>query len=279
MYAELKRLAEMAKQAELTLICWCAPEPCHGDMVRRSVEWLNSDEGEAFIGVHANEAGLSYGPEDTELDQDYLGIRGLVYLPRFLPTEEQLRVLAEIDNGPWLGDLRRRVQHYGYKYEYKARSISHSMRVGPLPPFAVEVAERLMSCGLITEFPDQAIVDEYQPGQGIGAHVDCETCFQNTIVTVSLGSSCEMDFVSLESREIRSTLLEPGSALVLRDLGRYQWMHRIMARTRDRGIPRGRRVSLTYRNVILGSLFLEDGPAPGSANQGGLRVVTVHLKA
>jgi hypothetical protein len=110
--------------------------------------------------------------------------------------------------------------------------------------------ERLLSA---PELPDQAIVNEYQPGQGIGAHVDCETYFQNTIVTVSLGSSCEMDFLSLESREIPSTLLEPGSALVLRDIGRYQWMHRIMARTSDHGIPRGRRVSLTYRNVILGS--------------------------
>jgi hypothetical protein len=57
-YAELKRLAEMAKQGELTLICWRPPEPCHGDTVKRSVEWLNSDEGEAFIGAHANEAGL-----------------------------------------------------------------------------------------------------------------------------------------------------------------------------------------------------------------------------
>jgi len=52
LYAELKRLAEMAKHGDLTLICWCAPEPCHGDMVRRSVEWLNSAEGEAFIDAH-----------------------------------------------------------------------------------------------------------------------------------------------------------------------------------------------------------------------------------
>jgi hypothetical protein len=37
-----------------------------------------------------------------------------------------------------------------------------------------------------------------------------------------------MDFVSLESREARSTLLEHGSALVLRDAGRYQWMHRLL---------------------------------------------------
>ncbi len=250
-YDELKRLAELAKQGDLTLICWCAPEPCHGDIVKRSIEWLNSEEGAAFINPRVNETGLPDGSADTELKQDYLGIQGLAYLPRFLSTEEHVRVLAEIDRVPWLSDLRRRVQHYGYKYDYRARRINHSMRVGALPPFAVEVAQQLMSRGLITEFPDQAIVNEYQPGQGIGAHVDCETCFKNTVVTVSLGSTCEMDFVSLESGEVRSTLLEPGSALVLRDAGRYRWMHRIIARTSDHGVPRGRRVSLTFRNVIL----------------------------
>jgi hypothetical protein len=124
-------------------------------MVRSSIEWLNSDEGEAFIDAHANEAGVSDGQVDTDLEQDYLGIRGLVYLPQFLPAGEQGRVLAEIDNLPWLGDLRRRVQHYGYKYDDRARSID--------------------------------------------------------------------------------------------------WMRRIIARTSDHGIPRGRRVSLTYRNVILTS--------------------------
>jgi len=37
-YAELKRLAELAKQGDLTLICWCFPESCHGDIVKRSIE-------------------------------------------------------------------------------------------------------------------------------------------------------------------------------------------------------------------------------------------------
>jgi len=43
-YGDLKRLAVMAERGDPTLISWCAPEPCHGDMVRRSVEWLNSGE-------------------------------------------------------------------------------------------------------------------------------------------------------------------------------------------------------------------------------------------
>ena len=57
-YDELKRLAELAKESDLTLICWCAPEPCHGGIVKRSIEWLNSDEGAAFIDAHVNETGL-----------------------------------------------------------------------------------------------------------------------------------------------------------------------------------------------------------------------------
>lgn len=190
-------------------------------------------------------------PADKELRRDFLGIQGLIYMPRFLQCERQVRILEDIDNEPWQDDLKRRVQHYGYKYDYKTRAINHSMYVGPLPPFAVEVASQLLFLGMITEYPDQLIVNEYMPGQGISAHVDCEPCFKNTIATVSLGSTCEMDFISLESREVRSTLLEMGSALILSGAGRYKWMHRIKARQSDHGVPRGRRVSLTYRNVIL----------------------------
>jgi hypothetical protein len=44
-YAELKRLARLAKQGDLTLICWCVPKPCHGRVVRRALEYLNSIDG------------------------------------------------------------------------------------------------------------------------------------------------------------------------------------------------------------------------------------------
>lgn len=190
-------------------------------------------------------------PAGRELQRDYLGIKGLAYCRAFLPPEDQVRLLQEVDARPWLNDLKRRVQHYGYKYDYKARSINHSMYAGSLPPFALDVAQRLMSRGLIEDMPDQLIVNEYQPGQGITAHIDCEPCFKNTIVTVSLGSACVMDFICVATKELTSVKLETGSALVLCDEARYDWMHRIQARKSDDGIPRGRRVSLTFRNVIL----------------------------
>jgi len=190
--------------------------------------------------------------EPREVLRDYLDVPGLTYCRQFLAPEEQCQVLAKVDAGPWRNDLKRLVQHYGYKYDYKARSVDLSMYVGPLPPFALDVAQRLLDQELVEEMPDQLIVNEYEPGQGITAHIDCEPCFKNTIVTVSLGWAYEMDFISVATGEVKPALLEQGSALVLQGEARYQWMHRIKARLSDRGVRRERRVSLTFRNVILG---------------------------
>jgi hypothetical protein len=45
-YRELQRLAAIAEQGDLTLICWCSqPDrhvPCHGDVLKSAVLWMNS---------------------------------------------------------------------------------------------------------------------------------------------------------------------------------------------------------------------------------------------
>jgi len=41
-YDELRRIAELARQGDVTLVCWCAPELCHATVIERSVEYLNS---------------------------------------------------------------------------------------------------------------------------------------------------------------------------------------------------------------------------------------------
>jgi len=182
---------------------------------------------------------------------DYEGIRGLTYFSEILDPSIQTMVMDKIDASPWRDDLKRRVQHYGYRYDYKSRNVDRSMQIGELPEFAIEIAHRMIDLDLIAEVPDQMIVNEYEPGQGISAHVDCEPCFKDSIVTISLGSVYEMDFISVETGEVRSILLELGSAVIMTGESRYRWMHRIKARKSDRGVLRGRRVSLTFRNVIL----------------------------
>jgi len=37
----LRTLIRLYKQTgELTLLCWCAPEPCHADVVKSALEWM-----------------------------------------------------------------------------------------------------------------------------------------------------------------------------------------------------------------------------------------------
>jgi alkylated DNA repair dioxygenase AlkB len=178
-------------------------------------------------------------------------IEGLTYVPEFLTPTEQVTILREVDRHPWRNDLKRRVQHYGYRYDYKARRVDRSMFLGPLPTFATPVANRLVERSLFSQLPDQLIINEYLPGQGITAHVDCEPCFAGAIAMVSLGWTYEMEFIHAQTQEVRALPLLTGSAVVIVGEARYGWLHQIKARKSDRGVPRQRRVSLTFRNVIL----------------------------
>jgi alkylated DNA repair dioxygenase AlkB len=160
-------------------------------------------------------------------------VEGLVYVPDLVAPDDQARLLGEIDAAPWMTELRRRVQHYGYRYDYRSRSVDPSMRLGDLPDWAVALAEVMRARGLLARAPDQVIVNEYEPGQGINNHVDCEPCFDGIVHSVSLGSPCVMHFTSRRTGEVVPVLLEPGSLVVMAGAARYDWMHGIPARKAD----------------------------------------------
>ncbi len=184
-------------------------------------------------------------------------VPGLLYLPEFIAPSQERELLEQIDRQPWLTDLKRRVQHYGYKYDYRARAIDEAMNLGAIPDWLHAILEQQVARGMFSEKPDQVIINEYQPGQGITAHIDCEPCFGDTVVSLSLGSACVMEFTHKHTRETSHLLLAPRSAVVLQGEARYEWMHGIPGRKSDlwRGqkLPRARRVSLTFRQVILRS--------------------------
>ena len=77
-----------------------------------------------------------------------------------------------IDSAPWMTDLKRRVQHYGWRYDYSARFVSEDMKAAPIPAPMRDLAEMLHERGWFDRPPDQIIVNEYEPGQGIAPHVD-----------------------------------------------------------------------------------------------------------
>lgn len=182
-------------------------------------------------------------------------IPGLAYVSEYITPDEEAGLIRTIDAQPWITELKRRVQHYGYRYDYKARSVTPESYLGPLPEWLSSYADQLRADGFIPEPPDQVIVNEYQPDQGIAPHIDCVPCFTDTIVSLSLGSSCVMEFTNVETQEKIPVLLELRSLVTLSGDARYRWQHAIPHRKTDRYhgtiIPRSRRLSLTFRKVIL----------------------------
>lgn len=187
-------------------------------------------------------------------EDNAIPIPGLHYCSKYIDEAEQQELLGIIDQQPWLTDLKRRVQHYGYKYDYKARMVTPEFYLGPLPDWLMPLATRLHQEGLFSALPDQAIINEYLPGQGISAHVDCVPCFGKEIASLSLGSACVMEFTHPHYNK-QTIMLDPCSLIVLSGAARYEWQHAIPARKSDiiGGVKtnRTRRVSITFRKVIL----------------------------
>lgn len=190
--------------------------------------------------------------EDSHSPDDVPNISGLRYIPDYIDDKNQDHLIETIDGQDWITELRRRVQHYGYRYGYgKQASLDY---IGKLPRWAAKLASQLKKDALVEEVPDQLIVNEYQPGQGIAPHIDREKFFKDTIVSLSLGSKCVMDFIHAQTREKASLLLVPKSLLIIQGEARHQWKHGIAPRKTDNygdeQIKRERRVSLTFRKVI-----------------------------
>lgn len=184
-----------------------------------------------------------------------MAVPGLKYVARIVSEPDEARLLASVDAAAWLSDLKRRVQHYGYRYDYKARKVDPSMYLGTLPDWVRPLAARLVADGYMSAAPDQLIVNEYEPGHGITPHVDCIPCFGPIVCSITLGSPCVMELSEDDGDGFESLVLERGSLLVLASEARYKWRHAIPGRKTDqidgRSVARGRRISLTFRTVLL----------------------------
>jgi len=178
---------------------------------------------------------------------------GVMYVSDFLSREEEEAIKDLLDTGEWCSTLKRRVQHFGYLYDYRARAITADAYLGRLPEWLEGLSERLVTRGYFADLPDQVIANEYFPGQGISAHVDCVPCFDDTIISISLLSQCEMVFRECSSSRSLAVLLKPRSGILLKEADRYDWTHEIPARKSDVvdgvKVERGRRISLTFRKV------------------------------
>lgn len=86
-------------------------------------------------------------------------VPGLLYCPNFVSREEETTLLEAIDAGEWDNSLRRRVQHFGLRYDYSSKSVDRSAHIEPLPSVCDVPVERMKGLGVFLTTPDQCIVN------------------------------------------------------------------------------------------------------------------------
>ena len=182
---------------------------------------------------------------------------GLVYQPALLSPDQQRSAVQNVDASinEWRHDLSRRTQHYGWRYDYRAKLITPDMWLGQLPDWLQQIAQSVFKNAvhpdtgqpLFDRVPEQCIVNEYVGSQGIAEHTD-HPGFGPAIATVSLVSDWPMHLAPSYRRPNEPVLLETGSCLTMTGPSRHIWTHQIK---RDQVRPSNqRRLSLTFRTVL-----------------------------
>jgi alkylated DNA repair dioxygenase AlkB len=174
------------------------------------------------------------------------GVNRLTLRANYIDAAEEADLLVHVDSGQWDTEWRRRVQRYGLGY---GTSMKRAV-VGPFPEWLIPLARRVGADAGFERFPDNSVINEYLPGQGIAAHKDYST-FGPKVACVSLGSDVLLDFIS-EDRKTKIPVLVPARSLwIIEGDAREKWLHGIAPRLSDvvDGVKRarGRRISITFR--------------------------------
>mmetsp|Transcript_115889 Transcript_115889/g.201653 ORF Transcript_115889/g.201653 Transcript_115889/m.201653 type:complete len:350 (-) Transcript_115889:249-1298(-) len=213
---------------------------------------------------------------------------GACYIPDLLTPEDEAAILQWVDRpgGSWSKEISRRTQQYGPRFAYGGgRYLQHNDDFPNIPSVFDNVIWKLRS--VVTEDghclyryqPDQIIINEYYPGQGIAAHIDRTELFDDCIASVSLLSDAVMNFMPVKrflngvQQAPHNVLLHRRSALVMTGPARYHFKHGIQ-RLREEvylqpdGVEatnvRSRRVSITLRRVLPAAQPKPPNPDPPS---------------
>lgn len=181
---------------------------------------------------------------------------GLLLYPNFIDKALEEQLLNEIDSQTWIVDYLRRLQYYGYRNELEAPYDLIKFPVS-MPPLIYQLSQQVVEQKILAQQPDQVIINEYVPGEGIKPHKD-RAYYENQICGVNLGSSCIMRFIKGKNLEVIDVEIPRRSLYILQDEARKKWKHGIPPRKKDNVDGnvqhRERRVSITYRKVKPGKV-------------------------
>lgn len=180
-------------------------------------------------------------------------VPGLLLYPDFISESIEAELINEIDRQIWVVDYNRRLQYYGYRNELEAPYGLIKIPIS-MPPLIYKLAEQLVEKNITPLQPDQVIINEYAPGEGLRPHKD-RNYFENQICGVTLGSGCIMRYIKIKGGDVVDVEVPKRSVYVMQDDARYKWNHSIPSRKKDvidgTVKHRERRLSITYRKVIM----------------------------
>jgi alkylated DNA repair dioxygenase AlkB len=166
-------------------------------------------------------------------------MEGLIYIPDLLVQKTVDQVLSHIEAAPWQSSLTRRVQQYGPVYNYSTKKLDEP--VAEIPEWLQElVIKPIKLLNVFHKLPDQVIINEYMPGQGISRHID-SPLFGPVVGSISLLSDSPMIFGRYGGSE-HPVQLAKNSIALLTGAARSDWYHMIPS-------VKDRRVSITLRTI------------------------------
>ena len=181
-------------------------------------------------------------------------INGLTYIEDFLSEKKATELIEYIHKKEWGTTLKRRTQHYGHIYQYNHVDKNED-EVKPIPKKFIRLFNKLRDKNLGSDIDInklQVIVNEYEPGQGIGAHIDDPHKFGDWIISVSLNSDCAIVFTNrIDKTEYLKKRIRKNSVYQMTKDARYKWTHQInqikVDNFDDGDYIRKRRISVTFR--------------------------------
>lgn len=148
---------------------------------------------------------------------------GMERMDNYISQDEEKKLLAVFDNATWGKSAGRRVQQYGFQFDFSKRAQSTlSASQGavatahlyapageegvvwtPFPAELIALAERLVADGHLEIFPRQCIVNEYRGSTGIRRHIDRKS-FGPTVVGISLGAPCVVNMLATPHQDTKA---------------------------------------------------------------------------
>ena len=128
------------------------------------------------VAVHVVYVRFEAGPPGTLISRHSLP-NGLSVVEGIITKDEELNLLhlfsseghsERFDEEQEKESLKlRRVEHFGYKFEYGSNNVDPNMPLStPIPNLLCIILKRVLEQKVISCFPDQLTVNEYKPGQG-----------------------------------------------------------------------------------------------------------------